>query len=145
MGERTTPGCLERSSVAGAAGPAGGAAAAGVVAGAATCATVVWRATRTRSPFCSTSISLSPVSSSNAASSWISSRSTETLLLCTGLFGSCMAASALDRRADHRGKPDDRQPITLDAEPADDGSGAARHIGMMAEALPRVNIAEDRK
>src|SRR5262249_554766 len=45
-------------------------------------------------------------------------------------------------RADHLRQALDGQAVSLDAEPADHGLGAARHIGAMAEALTRVNVAD---
>src|SRR5262249_24720475 len=148
IGEVTAPGCLAGSTGAGAGiGRAtGGVAAAGATAGSSTdvgtCTTGGRRATRTRMPFCSISISSRPVSSSRSASSWISSRSIATLLFCIARFESCMARSALGARADQGGKPDDGEAVALDPQAADHAARHARDVGLVAEAFARVDVAD---
>src|SRR6202521_1296758 len=147
IGDATTPGGLAGSAGAGA-GIGAGVGAVTAAGGAAESGPVESgmrgerRATRTRMPFCSISISSRPVSSSRSASSWISSRSIATLSLCIGLFGSCMARSAPGGRADHGGKPDDGERVALDAEAADHGARRARDVGVLAEALAGVDVAD---
>src|SRR6185295_10340969 len=119
---------------------AGATAGIGGTCGAAPASTCVtdWRATRTRMPSRSTSISLRPVSSSSFASSRIRSCSLTSpgfsswkgwrLTFCLG--------------ADEGRKPRDRQRIAFRAETADHPPGALRDIGVMAVLLALVNVGD---
>src|ERR1019366_5536340 len=149
MGESTTPGCLAGSSGAAIDSATGCGAGAVVARGAGAAAATLPRATRTRWPFCSISISVRPVSSSSLVSSWISAWST------SGVVGDVLDDFAIELTltfhlahdlirkpvptfrdhalafvfgADQSGEPGDRQRIAADAEAADHRSGRLRHI-----------------
>src|SRR5690242_20803711 len=91
-----------------------------------------WRATRTRTPSRSTSISLRPVSSMSFASSRIRSCSL-----------TCPASSDLFRfGANHAGQSLNSQRIALDAEPADHRLRTLGDVGVMAEFLALMNVGD---
>src|SRR5512132_3121769 len=141
MGEVITPGCFAGSSGTGSRpGSVTSAAPAGARddAGAPPC---VWRATRTRSPSRSNSISLSPVSSSSRASSRTISGSIASFSLFLFLRSPVMS-SALAARADQRGQPVDRERVAGNAEAAQAGLGHRGDVGMMAKTLARETIAD---
>src|ERR1700738_3196325 len=113
------------------------------------------RATRTRRPARSISISVRPVSSSSNASSRISALSS--LLNFGFVLSSGWRAMIFDPElskwwrggrsgfglgADPRGKAIDREPVTVDAEAAKRRESGARGEGMMTEILAGVNIAD---
>src|SRR5262245_55971317 len=141
MGELTAPGCLAGS--IGAPPSAKAAAWASVAAtgrgGAGANTACTWRATRTRWPSRSNSISVRPVSSSSRASSRMSSWSIPDRSL---LLRSPATGSALAPRADQRGQPVDRQRIALDAEAAERRPGDRRDVREVAEALAREDVAD---
>src|SRR5262249_54606034 len=104
-----------------------------------------WRATRSRCPFCSISISVSPNSSSSEVNSRIalSSIAIPRPDACCCLGPSAATASALFlRRADHGGEPADRERIAGDAEAADHGAGHLRDVRVVTEGFARVNIGD---
>src|SRR5450755_3378988 len=109
MGEITTPGCFDGSSGAAIGCGAGAAAARGAVKAGAE----ALRATRTRWPSCSISISVKPVSSRSLVNSRIKSRST---IGAFGAFAIERFRSLLRFGADHAGQPGDRQRVAVGAE-----------------------------
>src|SRR6266851_5658672 len=137
----TAPGCLAGSTAALSLSKAGAGGSEAEVgrggAGANTACT--WRATRTRWPSRSNSISVRPVSSSSRASSRIRSWSIAGLSL---LLRSPATASALALRADQRGQPVDRKRIALHAEAAQARLGDRRDVGKVTKALARENVAD---
>src|SRR3990172_4936532 len=137
MGEITTPGCLAGSNGA-ATDSATGCGAGWLTArtGAGAAATTALRATRTRWPFCSISISVRPVSSRSLVSSWMSLWST------SEVFGDFAIGSAFFFRAEQAGEPGDRQRIAVDAEAADHRLRRLRHVGILPEAFALVDIGE---
>src|SRR5262245_623143 len=135
IGDITTPGCFEGSigSVPG----CGATSTRTAVDGGA--APVTARATRTRLPSCSISISVSPVSSSSLVSSWISSRSTMLVLgdfpiACPSGADHCVNVRHHFRRstfllgAEQAGETGDCQCITVDAEAGDHCLGCFRNV-----------------
>src|SRR5450755_2022384 len=108
MGEITTPGCFDGSMVA----ATGCDTAVATVRGAAAAGAAL-RATRTRWPSCSISISVKPVSSRSLVSSRIKSRST---IGAFGAFAIERFRSLLRFGADHAGQPGDRQRVAVGAE-----------------------------
>src|SRR5665647_2322761 len=139
MGESTTPGCLLASSGALTDSATGcGAGALGTY-GAGAAAATVPRATRTRWPSCSISISVSPVSSRSLVSSRIKAWST------SGVFGDFAIEDSglvLFFDADQSGQSCDRQRVAVDPEAADHRFGGLRHIGIMPETFTRVNVGD---
>src|SRR5262249_5762075 len=147
IGEGTTPGCLDRSAPAAAAGAAATtaapAAAVGTYAEGIAAATLMLRATRTRRPARSISISGRLVSSSNSASSRISALSSlldelsslleagwrAMILIRNFLSGDGGVRQALAWNsvrllgADLGGKTGYREPIAFDAEARQAGKG----------------------
>src|SRR2546429_9595731 len=139
MGDVTTPGCFAGSSGIGSrTGSGTSVAAAGARDDAPPC---VWRATRTRSTSVSSSIWLSPVSSSSRASSRTMSGSIASFSLFLVLRSPVMS-SALAARADQRGQPVDGERVAGNAEAAQAGLGHRGDVGMLAKTLARENIAE---
>src|SRR6266481_1230076 len=138
MGEVTTPGCF-----AGSIGPASatgrGTLAAGPRRDGPAASACICRATRTRCPSRSNSISLSPVSSSRRASSRTRSGSIASLSL---LLRSPLMSLALAPRPDQRGQAVDGERVTADPEAAQAGFGDRGYVGMMAKALARENVAD---
>src|SRR5262249_17091891 len=106
-----------------------------------TAAPAACRATRRRRPSCSTSISLRPNSSSKAVSSRIASSSIA-ILRSEPSCDLGATASALGRCADHGGKPADCECVAADAEAADHRARGLRNIGIVAEALARVDVGD---
>src|SRR5688572_27216196 len=113
---------------------------------------LILRATRTRRPARSISISVRLVSSSSSASSRISALSSlldfaavlssgwrAMLLIRNFLFGE---ASGFRLDADFGGKAGDREPVTVDAETAQRREGGPGGEGMMTEAFAGVDVAE---
>src|SRR6476646_6790711 len=137
MGESTTPGCLAGSSGAGLdsaiACTIGGALRATTGAGAG----AALRATRTRMPSCSISISVRPVSSRSLVSSWISSRSTI-------VFGDFAIAghSTFLLGVEQTGKAGNCQRVAVNAEPGDHRLCRFRYVRILPEALARVDIGD---
>src|ERR1700681_4517611 len=113
------------------------------------------RATRTRRPARSISISVRLVSSSSNASSRISALSSlfnfaavlssgwrAMILVRNFLNGSGVATSGAWLGADLGGKAGDRKPVTVDAEAAKRCESGAGGEGVMTEILAGVNIAD---
>src|SRR6266508_3808195 len=141
MGEVTAPGCLAGSIAAVSASKAGaGASAEGASRGGAGANTAcTWRATRTRWPSRSNSISVRPVSSGSRARSRIRSWSIAGLSL---LLRSPATGSALAPGADQRGQPVDRQRIAVHAEAAKARLGDRRDVGEVTKAFAREDVAD---
>src|SRR5260370_5475468 len=166
MGEGTTPGCFARSAAAAGAADAAEAAdaetpgwkLAGIEA-----AIEMLRATRTRRPARSISISVRLVSSSSKASSRMSALSSRLKFaadLVSGLLAMLLIrnswvvtadASGFDVRflmsgfcfgANFGGKAVDREPVAVDAEAAKRSEGGFGGEGMMPETLASVNVAD---
>src|SRR5579862_42297 len=131
-----TPGCFEGSS--GALSCSSGSDVAGAAARDAAATGIPARATRTRWPSCSISISVRPVSSSSLVSSRMRSR------LTTATFGGFATIRFLNLRfyADQGREAADRQRISLDAEAGNYGFRRLRHVGILPEAFARVDIGD---
>src|SRR5450830_991017 len=140
MGESTTPGCLAGSSGAATDSTTGCGAGALTARGAAgAAAATVPRATRTRWPSCSISISVKPASSRSLVSSRIKSRST---IGAFGDFAIELSASLFCFCADHAGQSGDGQRIAVDAETADHCLGRLGDVGILPEFFARVDIGD---
>src|SRR5450432_3733079 len=113
------------------------------------------RATRSRKPARSISISVRLVSSSSNASSRISALSSlvnfgadlssgwrAMILIRNFLFCGGRDASGFRRDADPGGKAIDREPVTVDAETGQRRESGPGGEGVMAEVLAGVNIAD---
>src|SRR3981189_1657834 len=143
MGEVTTPGCLAGSIEALSAASDGTAVSIDVGGSDEAATTCVWRATRTRCPSRSNSISVSPVSSSRRASSRISSWSTAGFCLGMSLpLRSLVTASALLSRVDQRGQAVDCERVAGNPETAQARFCHRRDVRQVAEALACENIAD---
>src|SRR4051794_40043241 len=161
MGDGTTPGCLARSMSAIEAGAVPEASAGWWVVGN-VAAMVTLRATRTRKPARSISISVKLVSSSNSASSRISALS-PALSLDRGVAALSLGWRAMLEirviveavfrasrvglgvrldRADPGRKAADGEPITVDAEAAQGGERGTCNEGVVTEAFPRIDVAD---
>src|SRR4029450_3037255 len=130
IGEITTPGCFEGSIGLTAASVPGCGATSTRTAVEGGAAKVAARATRTRLPSCSISISVRPVSSSSLVSSWINSRSTMLVfgdfpIACPSGADHCVNVRHHFRRstfllgAEQAGETGDCQCIAVDAEAGD--------------------------
>src|SRR3954451_2664104 len=151
MGEGTTPGCLPSSATAtGVAETDMTVAAAGDDVAT---AIEMLRATRTRKPARSISISVRLVSSSSNASSRISELSS--LFDLAAVFSSGWRAMVFNpefwREADTSGfcldpnlggKAVDREPVTVDAKAAQRGESSAGSEGVMTEVLACIDVAD---
>ena len=113
------------------------------------------RATRTRRPARSISISVRLVSSSSSASSRMSALSSlvnfaadlssgwrAMILIRNSLVGDGRQASGFRLDADLGGKAIDREPVTVDAEAAKRRERGLGGEGMMAETLAGVDVAD---
>src|SRR5262249_23968235 len=139
MGEVAAPGCFAGSS--GAASTTGrDMSAAGARRDEAGPSAGVCRATRTRCPSRSNSISLSPVSSSRRASSRTMSGSIASFSLSL-LLRSPVMRLALAACADQRDQPVDGERIAGDAEAAQARLRHRGDMGMMAKVLAREDVA----
>src|SRR5215471_908635 len=122
----------------------------------------VQRATRTRIPLRSTSISVTPVSSRSCASERTIAScvsvvcfngsafllcGSSSVLFCTlpgvlfGVLGPRDTSSALFRSRDRR-EPGDGQRVALDAKAADHSFRGFGNVGMVAKAFARVNVGD---
>src|ERR1700694_5770547 len=113
------------------------------------------RATRTRRPARSISISVRLVSSSSRASSRISALSSllnfaavlssgwrAMILVRNFLISSRAERSSFRLGADPGGQAIDREPVTVDAEAAKRCEGGARGEGMMTKIVAGIDVAD---
>src|SRR5262249_9553700 len=135
MGEIRSAGWFEGPmAVTAASAPCCGATSTRTAAGGAA-ATDAARATRTRLPSCSISISFNPVSSRSWVSSWINSRS----MMVFDDFAIAWRSIFLFR-AQQASKARNCQGVAIDAKAGDHRFCCFRNVGVLPEALARVNI-----
>src|SRR5262245_59951518 len=136
IGEMTTPGCFEGSIglTAASAGACGGATSTRTAAGAAVA--FAPRATRTRRPSCSSSISVRPVSSKSFVSSWMRSWST------IDLGDLPIRRSIFLFSADQGREAGDGQHIAVDAETGDHCLCRLGNIRIVPEGFALVDVCD---